>query len=94
MEQIKQIPTEFIGRGEVRGFKYSKLDSPNGGFIYAVDNNGTKYYEYFLERINKQFNNVSYPSSKAFGVWAWWTDSYEDAITKLSSVIKDRRKDD
>lgn len=45
MEQIKQIPTEFIGRGEVRGFKYSKLDSPNGGFIYAVDNNGTKYYE-------------------------------------------------
>ena len=91
MEQIKQIPDSFVGRGEVRGFNFTKLASYNEGFIYEVSNGDTKYYEVFKERINTRFKNVSYPSSKSFGIWAWWTKTFEEAEERLKSFTPTKK---
>lgn len=90
MDKIKGLPDEFDGRGETKGYKFKRLSSPDGTFIYEVYNNHTKYYEGFLERINSRFGNVSYPTSKAFGSWAWWGNTYDGMVKKLEIELSRR----
>jgi hypothetical protein len=40
----------------------------------------------FFKKTNTQFNNISYPSSKAFGKWAWCIRDKEKAMQKLMSL--------
>lgn len=40
----------------------------------------TKHYEVFKRRENTMYNVVSYPTDKAFGIWAWTTESLDRAI--------------
>lgn len=82
---MKQLRKEFTGIGEVRGFTFRQISLTKWGFLYEVDFGGTKYYEVFKKRVNTQFNNVSYPSSKAFGLWAWTTSDFERAEQILNS---------
>ena len=90
--QFKPLPDQFIGRGEVRGYRFTKLGSPNGTFIYEVSNNGVTYYEGFFKRVNSRYGNVTYPSSKAFGKWAWWSKDYQELVDRLKSELKNREK--
>jgi len=85
-QQIKPLETEFIGRGEVKGFKLTQIKVTDWGFIYEVVDGGRTYYEVFLKRINTRYGNVSYPSSKQFSKTAWWTRTLEGAEEKLNSV--------
>jgi hypothetical protein len=85
METIKELPKEFIGTGEVKGFKFTQINVTNFGFLYEVNTGDTIYYEVFKRRVNKQFNNVSYPKSKSFGIWAWTTPKYLFALELLQS---------
>lgn len=82
---MKELQKEFIGRGEVRGFKFKQISETNWGFIYEVTHEGNKYYEVFKRKENTQYSNVSYPTSKAFGIWAWWTPSLDKAQARLAT---------
>lgn len=85
--RIKQLPKQFIGRGEVRGFDFSLVSRSNWGFCYEVRIDGTiTHYEVFLLKINKRFGCVSYPGSGSFGNWAWTYQTKEEAIKKLSEL--------
>lgn len=82
---IKELPLEFTGTGEVRGFFFTQIRSADKGFIYSVMNNGQVYYEVFKRKTNR-FGGISYPKSKSFGLWAWSYMSLEKAQTKLGSL--------
>jgi hypothetical protein len=81
--EIKELQSEFIGRGQVKGFKFTLKNKTEKGYIYEVDTGSSIHYEVFKKRINKQFNCISYPSDKAFGYWAWSCSDYECALNKL-----------
>lgn len=83
--QVKELPSEFRGIGEVRGFHFKRVSKTDRGYIYSVMNNGQTYYEVFKRKTN-QYRGISYPKSKSFGKWAWWYSSLEKAQIKLNSL--------
>jgi len=82
---MKEIEIEFIGKGEVKGFTFKLVNRTDHAYMYEV--NG-KYFEVFERKVNSQFDCVSYPSSKAFGIWAFYVPSFERAELKLSELEK------
>lgn len=87
METIKQLSEKFEGRGEVRGYKFRLTCKTKRAICYEVSLNGRiTHFEVFLRKINKRFSCESYPSSKAFGIWAWTFKSQELALNKLISI--------
>ena len=80
-----ELQKEFIGTGEVKGFKFTQIRATNYGFIYLIDTGDTKYYEVFKKVVNKRFGNISYPKQKSFGKWAWTIGSFDKALEKLKS---------
>lgn len=85
IEQIlKELPLEFTGQGEVRGFLFSQVCRTDKGYIYRVQEEDKVWYEVFKRKTN-QFDGISYPKSKSFGVWAWWYGSLDRAKEKLNS---------
>lgn len=82
---MKQLNKIIIGRGEVKGYTLTQVDKTDLGYIYEKKCNDTQKvsYEVFKHRESKRFDCVSYPSSKAFGIWAWDCKSLEKAKEKL-----------
>ena len=68
---MKELKPQFDGIGEVSGYQFLQIRSAEWGFLYEVSLGSRKHYEVFKRRLNRRFATVSYPSSKAFGVWAW-----------------------
>lgn len=83
--QVKELPLEFKGIGEVRGFHFSFVRKTDRGYVYRVNVEGEVWYEVFRRKTN-QYGGISYPKSKSFGKWAWWYSSLEKAETKLNSI--------
>jgi hypothetical protein len=83
---MKELKKQFIGTGEVKGFKFTQITCTNRAFLYEVSTGDTLYYEVFKSRHNKRFDVVSYPSSKAFGIWAWTFPSIEKATNKFNQL--------
>lgn len=96
MEKIHEIPNEFIGTGEVKGFRFKKLDSNNDKLAYEVRcGGGAVHYEVFERKLtplcvdfkNRTYSDnefkVKYPKAKDFGVWAKSFHSKERAIKYL-----------
>jgi hypothetical protein len=82
---IKELPLEFTGTGEVRGFFFTQIKRTDKGFIYSVMYHNAVWYEVFKRKTN-QFGGISYPKSKSFGVWAWCFGSLDEAQSKLDSL--------
>jgi hypothetical protein len=83
METLKELAEEFDGRGEVRGHHFRQVKKYQNGYIYEVSINGdVTHYEVFKRVVNTQFNNISYPTSNAFGRTAWTTITLAHAIEK------------
>ena len=82
---MRQLKKEFDGRGQVKGFRFTQIKKESYGYIYEVGNNGSKHYEVFKHIENTQFDCVSYPTNKAFGIWAWTYFNLDDAIQKLDT---------
>lgn len=82
---MKQLKKNFTGRGEVKGFEFTQIRETDKGFIYRVDAGDMSYYEVFKRKENTRFDTVSYPTSKAFGIWAWSVNSLKLAEQKLES---------
>lgn len=81
----RELKSEFIGRGEVKGMLFRQIRVTNWGFLYEVTDCGTKRYEVFKRRINHRFATYSYPSSRSFGIWAWNYKDIRHAFNKLFS---------
>lgn len=76
---IKELEKEFIGKGQVRGFKFTQIKKNEHAYIYKVNQDGVIRYEVFQRRVNTRFNCITYPSNRAFGVWAKTTRSLSGA---------------
>jgi len=68
---MKELELEFTGKGQVRGFKFTQLKKNKKAYLYRVDTGHLIMYEVFHRKENTRFNCISYPSNKAFGIWAW-----------------------
>ncbi len=91
---MKELQTEFIGIGEVRGFMFRQLLAGKQAYLYSVTNDNTTWYEVFERLENRRFNTVSYPSSPAFGTWAYCISDIEKAKAKferLENKVKDSK---
>lgn len=80
---MKELQEVFVGKGQVKGFKFTQLNKTENAYLYFVDTSDSGHYEIFERRENNRFNCVSYPSNKAFGVWAKTTSDYETALSLL-----------
>ena len=86
---IEELPTHFIGSGEVRGFKFCQICVTNHGFIYEVNTGDRIYYEVFRKRLNHRFACISYPRANSFGISAWTTpdlDRAKEILRELDSI--------
>lgn len=81
MAVLKELETTFLGVGQVRGFKFTQISMTKYGFLYEVNTGDRIYYEVFKKRINPRFSCVSYPTIRAFGIWAWTTPNKIRAYT-------------
>ena len=83
---MRELPVEFIGKGQVRGFKFTQEEKNQHGYIYKVEHLGRTWYEVFERRENVRFSVISYPGNKSFGVWAWTANSYEKALERFEEI--------
>jgi hypothetical protein len=99
--KIRELPDNFIGVGEVSGFKFNKLASIDKGFLYEVLSDDTsRHYEVFERKLtpicidfekriySETEFKVKYPKANDFGVWAWAYSSPELALAKLETLNK------
>ena len=96
---VKDLEDEFIGTGDVKGFKFVKLDSTDKGFLYSADpGEGNIHYEVFVKKLlpvcidfeNRVYSDTDfkcvYPKSEDFGKWAWCIVDYNKAVEKFKSL--------
>lgn len=91
LEEVKKLPIEFIGKGEVKGFYFRQIKRGQKACLYEVTTQwNTVHYEIFEIRVfltpkTKQ-KYEAYPKANAFGVWAWTTSIYEKAVKKFETI--------
>jgi hypothetical protein len=82
------------GKGEVKGFVFTKQYENEKGYVYKVDNG--KHFEVFFKKevpvcidFEKRIYSETekkevYPKAKDFGIWAWTVESLEKGIDILT----------
>ena len=95
---IKELDNEFTGTGEVKGFKFKKIESNEMGYLFEVIGNGCKHFEVikrivsakcidFEKRIYSETDFIeSYPKANRFGIDGWTFYTKEKALKKLMSL--------
>ena len=83
---MKLLENEFIGKGEVKGFKFKQVHKSNTAYIYEVNSGCSIYYEVFRRVVNKKYEKEVYPLAKHFSIWAWTVMNYEDAKRKFNQL--------
>ena len=91
IKNTMMLEKQFTGKGEVKGFNFKQLLFEKGVYLYEVEYEGCSWYEAFEHRINTQFGNVIYPSSKVFGLWAHTSVNYERSL-ELVDILQERVK--
>lgn len=98
---IDKLPDTFIGKAEVKGFTFTKLEALPTGFIFRVDTGTGHHYEVFkykltpicLDFATRDYSTdhfkEHYPKKNAFGVWAWTTMELSGA-EKILSTLKEK----
>ena len=85
---MKELKEYFSGRGQVKGYVFNQIRKTEWGFIYEVKGKDTIHYEVFKRKENTMYDCVSYPTDKAFGLWAWTCDSVDRASEILETFKK------
>jgi hypothetical protein len=85
---MKELQIDFNGKGEVLGYTFKQLKKSPYSYLYEVKNEdtGVVHYEVFKRKENTQFDCVSYPRSKSFGLWAWTVTNLDLAIEKFDDL--------
>lgn len=76
---MKELKEYFSGRGQVKGYVFNQIKRSKHAYLYEVKGNGLPHYEIFKRKENTMYEVVSYPTNKAFGIWAWTTTSLDRA---------------
>ena len=83
---MKELQKYFIGKGEVSGYRFTNLRQTDKASLYEVSSGNSKHYEVFRKVVNERYGCVSYPTSRAFGIWAWTYMSLERAERKFNEL--------
>jgi len=85
---MKELSKYFKGRGEVKGYIFKQIVRSHKAYIYEIssEDSSRKHYEVFKKVENRRYNCISYPTSKAFGIWAWTCMSLERAVVKFNEL--------
>lgn len=85
---MRDLELQFEGRGEVKQYSFLQVKSSDAGYIYKLSckETGRSHYEVFKKKINEQYNTVSYPRSKSFGIWAWCCTDFHKALSRYSKI--------
>ena len=89
---MKELKTEFDGRGEMKGFKFRQLYATDKAYMYEVKSEKVIHYEVFQKIENARYDCISYPGSKSFGICAWCIRDYDEAVAKLKDITDHRCK--
>ena len=86
--KIKELPVEFEGRGEMKGFHFKQLIKNPKAYLYEVTHPDTDIidYEVFNRRVYKPNNREIYPRGESFGYTAWSYRNKENALKKLQEI--------
>jgi len=82
---MKELKEYFSGRGQVKDYVFNQISKTKHAFLYEVKNNDAIHYEIFKRKENAMYECISYPTDKAFGVWAWTTLS----LQRAKEILKD-----
>lgn len=85
---MKELKEYYVGVGQVKGYIFNQLKLTDKAFLYEVSNNNKVHYEVFKRRVNSLYDCISYPTDKAFGLWAWTCSSLERAEEKFIELNK------
>ncbi|WP_312133709.1 hypothetical protein [Empedobacter sp.] len=87
---MRSLKRKFEGKGEMKDFTFTQIARNDFAVIYekVYKNHIKKTYEVFEIKINSRFNLESYPTSKAFGIWAWDIETLEKAVIKFQEISK------
>lgn len=83
---MKLLEKEFLGKGEVKGFKFKQVQKSNTAYIYEVNSGSSIYYEVFSRVVNTKRQKEVYPLAKHFSIWAWTQMNYESAKRKFNQL--------
>ena len=102
--EIRELEKDFIGTGEVKGFKFHQVLASEKGYIYEVKSspNMPSYYEVFRRvttnsvemteegklRPVKDKVIVAYPKSTRFGLTAWSCANEEHALRVYYDLVE------
>jgi hypothetical protein len=91
-KEVKILPIDFIGKGEVRGFIFNQVARGQKSCLYEVTTEGITHYEVFKLKVWEAPGSrdlyEAYPKANSFGVWAWTFRNKKEAITKFRSLEK------
>ena len=87
---IVQLKREFIGRAEVKGFRFTQIVKAEKACLYRVQFNDKMYWEVFKIKVDtiplSDQLYERYPTATAFGKWAWSFRSCKKAFAKLREL--------
>jgi len=84
--RMKELKEYFVGIGQVRGSIFNQIKSTKHAYLYEVKENDAIHYEVFKRKENTLYDCISYPTDKAFGIWAWTCMTLERAEDKLNET--------
>lgn len=95
---LEKLPTKLNGTGDVRGFKFTKINETDNAYLYEVNTNVSIHYEVFEKKITRrcidfdkrlfsdtEFKEI-YPKTNDFGIWTYTFKKLNNAIEKLKSI--------
>jgi hypothetical protein len=97
---MEMIPETFEGKGEVKGWLFTRLDESDAAYLYSRESKtGEIYYEVITKRstlggeryigTTKVVNvpKMIYPKSNQFGKYGWCFSDLTKAVIKFNSII-------
>lgn len=93
---IHKLEDRIEGKGEVKGFVFTKEFENEKGYVYKVDTGNSIHFEAFYKKsmpvcidfekriYSETEKKESYPKSNSFGAWAWSCKSFELAKNHLN----------
>lgn len=84
MNNIDLLPAKIIEQKDTHIYQFTQINRTDRAYLYEVRIDGVlSHYEVFKRKINKRFRCESYPTTKAFGIWAWIYTCLGKAIQRL-----------
>ena len=97
--KTKKLEKNFIGIGDVKGFKFTQIKASTTAYLYEVNHGGgVIYFDVFKRKTtpvcidfkkrvySETEQKEIYPKTKDFGIWAWNSKSYFEAIERFIKI--------